>query len=95
MRPACSLLQAPAYPFPGLLACTRTHAHSRCMLASSSSLHARTHTHTQVTRTHFHDFMLDVHSKLRAFKGDADPLLRVADATAKVGCVCVCVCGVM
>jgi len=37
----------------------------------------------EVTRTHFHDFMLDVHAKLRTFKGDADPLLRVADATAK------------
>jgi hypothetical protein len=33
----------------------------------------------QVLRTHFHDFMLDVHTSLRKFSGDADPLLRVAD----------------
>ncbi len=35
-------------------------------------------------RTHFHDFMLGVHEKLRKYKGDADPLLRVADSIAKV-----------
>lgn len=35
--------------------------------------------HFKVLRTHFHDFMLDVHSSLRKFSGDADPLLRVAD----------------
>ena len=38
----------------------------------------------QVKRTHFHDFMIDVHTKLRDFKDDRDPLLRVADAFAKV-----------
>jgi cell division protein ZapE len=38
----------------------------------------------QVLRTHFHDFMLGVHMKLRTYKGDTDPLLRVADSIAKV-----------
>ncbi|GBG00285.1 hypothetical protein Rsub_12964 [Raphidocelis subcapitata] len=33
----------------------------------------------QVQRTHFHDFMLDVHSRLRHAAGEADPLRRVAD----------------
>jgi hypothetical protein len=33
----------------------------------------------QVVRTHFHDFMLDVHSRLRHAAGEADPLRRVAD----------------
>lgn len=33
----------------------------------------------RVRRVHFHDFMLDVHSRLRAHKGEADPLRRVAD----------------
>ncbi|KAJ9515639.1 hypothetical protein QJQ45_021754 [Haematococcus lacustris] len=37
----------------------------------------------KVLRTHFHDFMLDVHMKLRKYKGDTDPLLRVADSIAK------------
>ncbi|KAF5836722.1 AFG1-like ATPase-domain-containing protein, partial [Dunaliella salina] len=37
----------------------------------------------QVKRTHFHDFMLEVHTKLRDFKCDRDPLLRVADSIAK------------
>lgn len=42
----------------------------------------------QVTRTHFHDFMLGVHSSLRKFKGSQDPLKQVADELAlkhKVG----------
>lgn len=39
----------------------------------------------QVLRTHFHDFMLDVHSKLRQYKSHQDPLLRVADQIAQVG----------
>ncbi len=38
----------------------------------------------QVLRTHFHDFMLDIHSKLRQFKGSEDPLLKVADYLANV-----------
>ena len=32
---------------------------------------------------HFHDFMLDVHSYLRDFKGTSDPLAQVADAFTK------------
>lgn len=37
----------------------------------------------QVKRAHFHDFMLDVHSRLRAAAGGgADPLRRVADDIA-------------
>lgn len=36
----------------------------------------------QVLRTHFHDFMLDVHSRLRGAAGEADPLKRVADELA-------------
>lgn len=35
-----------------------------------------------VRRAHYHDFMLDVHSRLRLFKGERDPLARVADAVA-------------
>jgi len=61
----------------------------------------------QVKRTHFHDFMLEVHTKLRDYKCDRDPLLRVADSISKVhapacpcpvcvsgacACVCACVC---
>ena len=38
----------------------------------------------QVARTHFHEFMLDVHSKLRVFKGASDPLKRVAFDIAQV-----------
>eukprot|EP00892_Ulva_mutabilis_P006663 jgi/Ulvmu1/4369/UM002_0094.1 len=30
-------------------------------------------------RTHFHDFMLDVHARLRAESGETDPLRKVAD----------------
>ena len=33
--------------------------------------------------------MLDVHSKLRQFQGEEDPLVRVADLLAKVGAVMV------
>lgn len=36
----------------------------------------------QVRRMHFHDFMLDVHSRLRSTSGEADPLKRVADDVA-------------
>jgi protein AFG1 len=37
----------------------------------------------KVTRTHFHDFMLGVHSKLRQYKGSEDPLRKVADNLVK------------
>ncbi len=37
-----------------------------------------------MVRTHFHDFMLGVHDKLRKYSGDKDPLIRVADSIAKV-----------
>ncbi|KAF8055927.1 Afg1l [Scenedesmus sp. PABB004] len=36
----------------------------------------------QVTRTHFHDFMLDIHARLARTRGEADPLRRVADDVA-------------
>jgi predicted ATPase len=36
----------------------------------------------QVRRAHYHDFMLDVHGRLRQYKGERDPLARVADALA-------------
>ncbi|MEW5300286.1 MAG: hypothetical protein WDW36_003227 [Sanguina aurantia] len=36
----------------------------------------------KVTRTHFHDFMLSVHSKLRTYSKHPDPLLKVADSIA-------------
>ncbi|KAF6261142.1 AFG1-like ATPase-domain-containing protein [Scenedesmus sp. NREL 46B-D3] len=36
----------------------------------------------QVQRTHFHDFMLDVHGRLRHTHGEADPLKHVADDVA-------------
>lgn len=42
----------------------------------------------QVRRLHFHDFMLDVHKRLRSTSGEADPLKHVADDVAsgiKVG----------
>jgi predicted ATPase len=42
----------------------------------------------QVQRMHFHDFMLDIHCRLRHTKGEADPLKHVADDVAagvKVG----------
>jgi hypothetical protein len=42
----------------------------------------------QVRRLHFHDFMLDIHSRLRTTSGEADPLRHVADDVAagvKVG----------
>jgi predicted ATPase len=42
----------------------------------------------QVRRMHFHDFMLDVHRRLRSTSGEADPLKHVADDVAagvKVG----------
>jgi hypothetical protein len=42
----------------------------------------------QVRRLHFHDFMLDVHRRLRLTSGEADPLKHVADDVAsgiKVG----------
>lgn len=38
--------------------------------------------HWRVVRTHFHDFMLDVHAALRRHEGTADPLARVADDVA-------------
>ena len=34
----------------------------------------------QLRRLHFHDFMLEVHSQLRNFTSQADPLVQVADA---------------
>lgn len=37
----------------------------------------------QVVRTHFHDFMLDVHKRLRKTAGESDPLARVADALSR------------
>ncbi|KAK9808546.1 hypothetical protein WJX73_006973 [Symbiochloris irregularis] len=37
----------------------------------------------KLRRMHFHDFMLDVHSYLRDFKGSPDPLVQVADAFTK------------
>uniref|UniRef100_A0A7R9YUT9 ATPase n=1 Tax=Chlamydomonas euryale TaxID=1486919 RepID=A0A7R9YUT9_9CHLO len=37
----------------------------------------------QVLRTHFHDFMLDVHQQLRKMAGKLDPLLAVADKIAE------------
>jgi hypothetical protein len=43
----------------------------------------RPHTALQVKRTHFHDFMLDVHSRLRHFKGSTDPLKKVAEELAQ------------
>lgn len=36
----------------------------------------------QVQRLHFHDFMLDVHKRLRLLSGEADPLKHVADDIA-------------
>ncbi len=36
----------------------------------------------QVLRTHFHDFMLDVHAQLHTRRSEADPLLGVADHVA-------------
>ena len=33
----------------------------------------------QLQRTHYHDFMLDVHGRLRHFQKQADPLALVAD----------------
>lgn len=38
--------------------------------------------HFKLLRTHFHDFMLDVHGRLRAQAGAPDPLARVADEVA-------------
>ncbi|GLC33066.1 hypothetical protein PLESTB_000374200 [Pleodorina starrii] len=38
--------------------------------------------HFRVLRTHFHDFMLEVHSALRRHAREADPLLTVADGIA-------------
>ncbi|GAX74866.1 hypothetical protein CEUSTIGMA_g2312.t1 [Chlamydomonas eustigma] len=37
----------------------------------------------KVHRTHFHDFMLGIHNKLRNFKGKDDQVLRVADQIAQ------------
>lgn len=37
----------------------------------------------QLKRTHFHDFMLDVHSSLKKFHSHQDPLVQVADAVAR------------
>eukprot|EP00878_Enallax_costatus_P014061 GHUV01014705.1.p1 GENE.GHUV01014705.1~~GHUV01014705.1.p1 ORF type:complete len:299 (+),score=52.41 GHUV01014705.1:2088-2984(+) len=37
----------------------------------------------QVERTHFHDFMLDIHGRLRHTKGESDPLKHVADDVAQ------------
>ena len=34
----------------------------------------------QLRRLHFHDFMLEVHSQLRKYTSQADPLVQVADA---------------
>ncbi|GFR48512.1 hypothetical protein Agub_g10405 [Astrephomene gubernaculifera] len=39
-------------------------------------------THFKVLRTHFHDFMLEVHAALRRHARSADPLLMVADGIA-------------
>jgi len=36
----------------------------------------------QVRRMHFHDFMLDVHKRLRSTSGEADPLKHIADDVA-------------
>lgn len=58
-----------------------THAEYRQMMMFTHFPHVVT---PQVRRAHYHDFMLDVHAQLHAFRGDADPLLRVADAIAKV-----------
>ena len=38
--------------------------------------------HFKLTRTHFHDFMLDIHSRLRSYQSTADPLSLVADEVA-------------
>ncbi|EFJ47611.1 hypothetical protein VOLCADRAFT_61252, partial [Volvox carteri f. nagariensis] len=38
--------------------------------------------HFKVLRTHFHDFMLEVHAALRRHSREADPLLTVADGIA-------------
>ncbi|KAG2425787.1 hypothetical protein HXX76_013412 [Chlamydomonas incerta] len=38
--------------------------------------------HFRVLRTHFHDFMLEVHGALRKHSREADPLLAVADGIA-------------
>ncbi|GIL76360.1 hypothetical protein Vretifemale_5974 [Volvox reticuliferus] len=38
--------------------------------------------HFKVLRTHFHDFMLEVHAALRRHAREADPLLTVADGIA-------------
>lgn len=37
----------------------------------------------QLKRTHFHDFMLDVHSKLKKYHSHQDPLVQVADSVAR------------
>lgn len=37
----------------------------------------------QLKRTHFHDFMLDVHSQLKKYHSHQDPLVQVADAVAR------------
>lgn len=42
----------------------------------------------QVRRLHFHDFMLDVHKRLRETSGEADPLKHVADDVASGVKVC-------
>ena len=36
----------------------------------------------QLQRTHFHDFMLKIHTLLREYRAQADPLLQVADRVA-------------
>ena len=38
----------------------------------------------KVVRTHFHDFMLGIHKKLRHFKGKDDQVMRVADHIMQV-----------
>ncbi|KAL0053502.1 hypothetical protein WJX82_006636 [Trebouxia sp. C0006] len=37
----------------------------------------------QLKRTHFHDFMLDVHSSLKKYHSHQDPLVQVADSVAR------------
>ena len=41
-------------------------------------------------RVHYHDFMLDVHRRLREHKGQADPLRAVAEEYTRSGSVVLC-----
>lgn len=46
-------------------------------------LHTKSIVVMQLRRVHFHDFMLEIHSTLRQFHNQTDPLLKVADKVAQ------------